>query len=359
MNSPRKLIFPVEGLSTSPDELTLNLGESFTIDATISPSGASDSSIIWSTSDAAIATVSNSGSVTTLKTGVATITATSVDGGFSSATEITVEENTNTTAIAVTGIDTTPSTMELEEGETFDIVATIAPDNAANQAVTWNSSDTQVAVVDSNGRVTAVSSGNAVIRAITEDGDFESSTIVTVPQEQLEITVPVSFVRTNSNVRTVDFGSPFTIIATVFPSNATNKTVIWESSDTSVASVDNNGVVTPLKPGRVKILVTTVDGGKQSDASITIRDNGSVAKEGRNLIITPNPASLGSRINLSGMPTGQYTVQVFAFDGSIVASEPADVTNSHFIKSRIPNPGTYAIRVTGKNGTYTGTLIIR
>lgn len=350
-----EITIAVESITAFPDELTLDAGDTFTIEVNIAPLDASDPSITWSTNDSAIATVDDDGMVTAIQAGVATITATTVDGGFTSFTVVTVEANT----IAVTGISTTPSSLELIEGETFEISAIVTPADAKNTSVVWNSSDPQVALVDDNGKVIALKAGSAVIRATTEDGNFESATAILV-QPVPEVSIPVRFVRTNSNIRTVQFDTPFTILATIVPSNATNQGVIWASSDPSIATVDENGFVTPQQSGKVTITVTTIDGDKRSTADITIVGGDTSGKTNVNsLTISPNPARSGSRIHLQGMPGGLYTVDVIAFDGSLVATEPADVTNSHYLKSNRLKPGIYVIRVSGQNGVYTGKLVIQ
>ncbi|MGE5398584.1 MAG: Ig-like domain-containing protein, partial [Chitinophagales bacterium] len=154
---------------------------------------------------------------------------------------------------AVTGVTLDKDTLTLNPGGSDTLTAAVLPVNAANQNVTWNSSDTNVATV-ANGVVTAVAGGTATITVTTEDGGFTDTCNVTV-------NVPVTGVTLDKETMTLTAGGATgTLTATVAPADATDKSVNWGSSDTSVATVAN-GVVTPVAAGSATITVTTVDGG--------------------------------------------------------------------------------------------------
>jgi len=179
---------PSEPVSNSPvtgavagvtlDQDTLNLtvgGASATLIASVSPADATNKNVTWSSSNNSVATVAG-GVVTPVAAGSATITVTTVDGGFTDTCAVTVEA----ASIAVTGVTLGQDTLSLSAGgDTAALVATVAPADATNQNVTWSSSNNSVATV-AGGVVTPVADGNATITVTTVDGGFTDTCAVTV-----------------------------------------------------------------------------------------------------------------------------------------------------------------------------------
>jgi hypothetical protein len=157
----------------------------------------------------------------------------------------------------------------LTVGDTDTLTATVTPGNATNKTVAWKSSDSTIATVDNTGLVTAVSEGTATITAETVDGSKIASCIVT-------IIIPVTSVTLNIDADDLIMGEMDTLIATVAPSTATNKTVEWTSSDDSVATVDNTGKITTLREGTATITATTADGSKTASCFVTASNKGYV-----------------------------------------------------------------------------------
>ena len=247
----------VTGVTLDTTSATVLVGNTKTLTATVSPDNAADKSVTWTSTDTSIATVDENGVVTGVATGTATITATS--GGKSATCTITVTD----TAVAVTEVtlDTTSATVTV--GETKTLTATVSPDNATDNDVTWTSSDTSVATVDSNGVVTGVATGTVTITA-TAGGKTATSTItVTAP-------VAVTDVTLDATSATVTVGGTKTLTATVSPDDAADKSVTWTSSDPSIATVDSNGVVTGVAIGTATITATA--GGKTATSTITVTD---------------------------------------------------------------------------------------
>ena len=166
--------------------------------------------------------------------------------------------------VSVTNVTLNMSSVEITEGETASITATISPDNADNKKVFWTSSDASVATV-SNGTVTAVKPGTATITATSDDGGKTATCVVTVKEK----TYAVTGVSLDKTTLTLTEGDSQTLNATVSPSNATNKKVLWTSSDASVATV-SNGTVTAVKPGTATITATSDDGGKTASCVVTV-----------------------------------------------------------------------------------------
>ena len=255
---------PVTGVSLDKNELTLTVGQTEKLTATVEPSNATNKNVSWSSSDTAVATVASDGTVTAVGAGTATITVTTEDGGKTATCAVTV----NAATVPVTGVSLNKSELALIVGQTEKLVATVEPSNATNKNVSWSSSDTAVATVASDGTVTAVGAGTATITVTTEDGGKTATCAVTVNAA----TVPVTGVSLNKSELALIVGQTEKLVATVEPSNATNKNVSWSSSDTAVATVASDGTVTAVGAGTATITVTTEDGNKTATCTVTVTE---------------------------------------------------------------------------------------
>jgi len=247
----------VSSIKLNYSSLNIGVGYTKTLTATVYPETATNRDIIWSTDDPEIATVSN-GIVTAVGYGTTKIKATTVDGGF-------VAECTINSTIPVNGISLNKISEELLIGETVSLVEIVTPTDAFDKSVTWISSDSAVASVE-NGKVTANSAGNAVITAKTNDGGKTASCVITVK----EPIVNVKDITLNKCDISLNAGESETLVATLSPTNATNKEITWISSDESIAIVDTNGKVTAKSNGIAIITVTTNDGNKEATCTVTV-----------------------------------------------------------------------------------------
>lgn len=168
--------YPVTGVTVTPATASIYTGGTTTLTAEVSPANASNKSVTWSSSNSYIATVDeNTGVVTGVSVGTVTITARTVDGGYTASATITV------TPVPVTGVTLNQSTIRLQgTGATQQLTATVAPANASNKSVTWTSSNTGVATVSSTGLVTAVAPGTTTVTVTTADGGYTASCTVKV-----------------------------------------------------------------------------------------------------------------------------------------------------------------------------------
>ena len=166
--------------------------------------------------------------------------------------------------VAVSSVSLDKSSVELKVGETVRLSATVLPADAKDKTVTWSSSSPSVATVSPTGDVTAVAAGSANITASA--GGKSASCAVTV----VNSTVDVSSVTLDKDRLDLTVGGTAKLTATVSPSDATNRTVTWESSDTGVATVDNDGNVKALKGGTSTI--TAKAGGKSATALVDVMD---------------------------------------------------------------------------------------
>ena len=171
------IIIVVENITLDKTTLEMTLGDDpVTLTTTITPENATDKSLIWSSSDERVATVDENGKVTAIGAGNATITVKTKDGEKTATCEVTVKAK----VIAVTDVTLDKSSLELTEGDSEILTAIIAPDNASNKEVTWESDKTSVATVDENGKVTAIGAGTATITVKTKDGEKTATCDLTV-----------------------------------------------------------------------------------------------------------------------------------------------------------------------------------
>ena len=302
--------YKVTGVSLNKDSLTLDVGASDTLTATITPDNATNKNVTWSSDNENVVTVEN-GKVTAVGTGSATITVTTEDGGKTATCTVTVKEAAN---VPVTSVSLDKTSLELTEGGTGTLIATVEPNNATNKNVTWSTSNASIATVN-NGEVTAVSAGTATITVTTADGGKTATCAVTVTAA----TVPVTGVTLNKTSTSLYVGATETLTATVQPGNASNQTVTWSTSDASVATVEN-GVVRATGRGTATITVTTVDGGLTADCTVTVSrystGGGSTTyaitapdAENGTVRVSPSRASRGTTVTITVTPDEGYELE--------------------------------------------------
>ena len=238
-------------------------GEKQTLTVTITPDNASNKRIIWTSGDSSIATIDSNGILTAKKGGTVQITATTTDGTNLNAT-ITIDVNILATQLT---LNTNSMTIEKEDNsQRLDV--TIYPSNATNKNVILVSSNEEVATVDESGRITALKVGETVITATTTDGSNLSQSV------NVKVTIPVTEIALNKNSTILDLNNfkSETLTATILPEDAENKGVTWSSSNTSIVTVDNNGVLTAKAVGNAKITATSSNG-KTDSCDVEVQMN--------------------------------------------------------------------------------------
>ena len=258
VNAPQTV--PVTGVTLDKAELTLEKGSTGTLEAKVEPSDATNKNVTWSSSNSEVATVDN-GVVTAVSAGEAIITVTTEDGAKTATCKVTVNAPQT---VPVTGVTLDKAELTLEKGSTGTLTATVAPQNATNNTVTWSSSNPEFVTV-ANGTVTAVSAGTATITVTTADGNHKATCTVTV----IPKTVQVSGIQVQGSA-SVYVGGSTKLTATVTPTNATNQKVTWSSNNESVATVGTDGTVTAVSAGTATITVTTEDGQKTAACTVTV-----------------------------------------------------------------------------------------
>ena len=173
--------------------------------------------------------------------------------------------------VKVTGVSLNRSNLTFSSnGETFDLKATVRPANATNSKVSYSSSDPLVATVSSTGVVTAVAEGSAVITVKTADGNYTASCRVVVKYPEPEVIHVESVSLSSKSLRFEEKNRTVSLSATVLPMDAENRSVVWSSSNSSVARVDSLGNVTSVSNGTCIITVRSLDGSKVDTCTVTV-----------------------------------------------------------------------------------------
>jgi len=253
-------------------------------------------------------------------------------------------------SIAVTGVALSPGELVLNLGENADLVALISPTNASNTAVTWSTTDGNIATVDANGRVTAVSEGTATITVTTDDGGFTATRVVSVQDG----VVRVSGVSVSLTSAILAVGETINLNVTVAPSNAEDNSVVWSTSDESVSLVDETGLVTAVSEGTASITVTTNDGGFTDTMMITV-DNNVVHVNGVSISLATATMYEGETITLSATispANADNSTLVWSTDDERTATVDADGNVTAIAK------GTVSITVTTVDGSFSDSTVI-
>ena len=252
------VIEPVENIILNFTKKAIRIGDKFDLDASVSPSDATNQKITWVSSNPEIATVNKNGLVEGLAPGIAKITAKVEGETITAACMVTVNED-------ATGIELNHISYRLGLGDKVTLKAVITPE-FASQNVKWISSNEKVASVNSKGKVVGISYGFATIKAMTKDGtELEASC-------EIEVVKPVKRVLLDKGSISMMAGESKKLKATISPKSATYNKIHWTSGDDSIAMVDENGVVTALKAGKVSISASAEDGsGKKAVCIVNVR----------------------------------------------------------------------------------------
>ena len=456
-------IVPVSQITLNKAETSISVGNSETLTATVAPENAANKALTWASSDEDVATVAPDGTVTAVKAGAATITATAADGsGKSAVCKVTVtgdttppahehsygdwskdgtnhwhectdaacpnqsesikdkaahiyDDDADTTCnvcgyvrtvtpeiVPVSQITLNKAETSISVGNSETLTATVAPENAANKALTWASSDEDVATVAPDGTVTAVKAGAATITATAADGSGKSAVCkVTVTgdttppahehrygdwskdgtnhwhectdancpnqSESIKDTaahiydddadttcnvcgyvrtvtpeiVPVSQITLNKAETSISVGNSETLTATVAPENAANKALTWASSDEDVATVAPDGTVTAVKAGAATITATAADGsGKSAVCKVTVTGGTTPSQPG------------GSTGDSSG---GSSSDRDSHDSNPVIKTETKNNTDGSTTKTETRRDGSVTQTTTGRDGSVTKT----
>lgn len=328
---------PVMSVSVVPTTLSLSVGASTTVAAVVVPSNATDKTVTWSVSPEGICTI-DGGNVQAVGTGDCVITATA--GGVSGTCTVSVQA----AAIPATEITLDKNALELTEGGTATLTATVTPVSSTDNVV-WSVSPAGFATV-TGGVVEALKAGNCTITATA--GSKSATCAVTVKAK----IIAVQSVTLNKNALTLAVGKNETLTATVLPANSTDRTVVWSVSPSGFATVAG-GVVKATAAG--SCTVTATCGGKSASCAVTVE----AASGAQTLTIDTANAGV-NRVWQANTPlvkslyvplTMKKSFKLKQLDFTIKLTSATSIEVSFYNKTKARNEGTN-VNLAGTAGDY-------
>lgn len=332
-------------IALSSKSLNLNLGTNSQLRATITPNNAVGT-LSWSSSNTSVAIVNENGLVTSVGIGSADIVVKTVNG-ITASCKVTVGNY----SLKVRSISITTKYSYMNVGASQNLYVVFEPSNASDRTISWSSSNSSVVSVDASGKITALNPGSAIITAKSRDGGYTSSATIEVGGNTNII--DVSSIGFNKSIYEVGINSTAQSIINYNPSNATYKAVTFVSSNPSVATVDENGLIKGISAGNTVITATTKHGNAKATVNVRVKNipassvslNQTEVSLNKNGIFTlsaqvnPNNAS-DKTVNYSSNNNNVAVVDKY---GTITAKES----------------GTAIITVTPNGGGASSTCIVR
>ena len=338
----------VQSVKLNAMQKTMSPSENFQLIATITPTNATNKAVTWESDNTNVATVDATGKVTAKAVGNAKITVKTTDGNKSDYCNIIV----NATTVSVTGVSLDKTTLSLPVGGIETFIATVTPSNATNKFIVWSTDDATVILVE-NAKVTGLKNGVATLTAKTQDGNFIATCVITVGSGTPPVIVPVTGVSLKPSTALV-VGGTETLTPTITPSNTTDKTVTWKSSDPTVASIGSDGKLTALKAGQTTITVTTTNGGFTATCQVTVS----------NAIVSVISVSLNK--TTMELKEGEAEMLTARINPSTATNQTVSWKSSNIAVATIDengevtahNAGTATITVTTADGNKTATCTV-
>ncbi|MDF9836695.1 uncharacterized protein YjdB, partial [Breznakia sp. PF5-3] len=259
LKEPLPFEFLGSGLNLDTQELSLKVGSQYTFNAVLYPyTIVENNRLTWTSSNPSIATVDNNGVVSALASGQVTITARTTNG-----IEDSCIVNVNDVQIPITSIKISKQSLTMKKDSSDSVIASVAPQNTTDsKKIEYTSSNTEVVTVSSTGKLTARKPGTSIITATSSNG-MSATCEVTVISEIKSVTL-------NATSLNMEEGSEQSLRATINPSDTTdNKNLVWTSSNTKFATVDQDGNVKAIAKGTATITVTTSNG-KKADCKVNV-----------------------------------------------------------------------------------------
>lgn len=308
-------VYPVEVTSISFGLTTksISIGHQFTLQPNITPSNVTNKTVTYKSSNPSVATVSASGIVTAKQAGTTILT------GTIGNKEAKITLNVVNSYVAVSSITLNKKVVNLFVGSTDILKATLKPTNATNKRVVYRSSNPSIASVDAAGKVTAVSPGTAKITVQSENGKTIQATVLVEP------VLPTGLALKEKS-KTLNVGDTYQIVSTILPSNATDKSVTYQSDHENILTINKQGVVLAKRPGQAKVTVKTING-KMATMNITVKAG--------TIPVT--------KVNLN---KSQLQLEVGTKEKITATVSPADATNK-FVQYKSSNSSVAQVDTTG------------
>ena len=316
-----------DSVSVSQSSVTLEGLATVALSATIHPDTVCFDKVFWQSLNDNVAIVNDEGIVISAGVGETWIRAISeLDPAVSDSCRVIVNN------VAVEGISFAADSLELAVGESLSLEVAFHPANALNRNLYWESSDGAVILVDSTGRVTALSPGSAVVGATSADGGFTDSCFILVTA------VPVTGIAFDPNYIGIWVGDSVFANVVIAPDQAADKSVSWVMEDETIARVDFSGLVTGVLPGKTRLVAITTDGGYADTCQVHILE----------------PHEFG---NLDiGHPCGTGGMTVIKDSVYTIRGNGADIWHSsdefHYAYQRLSGDGVVLARVLSITNTH-------
>ena len=305
----------VTGVTLNKSALSLVAGTKGFLTATVAPANATNKTVSYTSSDSSVATVSTTGAVTAVAAGTATITATTADGS-----------KTATCAVTVTAAPVSITINSITDKKAGDSVTISGTNSLGTISIKLIRPDTTVLYVntvsETNYSDTLTIPSNAAVGKYTVVAG-QGTTTATTTFNVVSPTVSVTGVTLNKTTLSLVAGTKGFLTATVAPANATNKTVSYTSSDSSVATVSSTGTVTAVAAGTATITVTTADGSKTATCAVTV-----AAAPVSVTINSISDKKAGDSVTISGTNSlGTISIKVIKPDTTVLYVNTVSETN--------------------------------
>lgn len=253
----------ISGVTVTPASVNLTISQTQQLSAAVTPAEAPQT-VTWTTQNQSVVTVDGNGLIIAQGLGTANVVATAVDGTTTGVCSVTVSD------VAVTGIEIEPESLELTlGGAPRQITVIYQPENAVAKSVDFTSENGGIASVDQSGMVSAVAAGSTNIN-VTVDGTFHATCAVTVSDKGSSEGTPVTSVTLDEEEISLAPTETKQLTATVLPEDASDKSLSWSSDKTTVARVNQSGLVTARSAGDAIITVTSADGEHKAQCTVHV-----------------------------------------------------------------------------------------
>lgn len=352
-----------ERVTINPSSLTLSVGRNYQFSAFVMPLNAEDKSVTWSSSNTSIATVDNTGQVSALSIGVATITATTNDTGKSGTCQLTVVESSGVDTIINIDVpdqvyagQSFTATVEYEASTTRDIEVILQKNSSpwteyGSATVTVAGGvGTEYIDVDVD---PSIPQGNNIYKIVVdllpEGGAWPDRLNERVKYDVDAVsesgTVVTGITLSGCPASEIVVGNTHQLSATILPAEANDKGVKWNSSNTSVATVDANGLVTAISSGISDITVTSNDGGFTELCSITVSGLSSVISQNGPSGINIYPTIVDDGVLNIVSNSHMEQVHILDITGKIVYQEMNNTVGTIVLEIGKLKSGLYFIHV--------------
>jgi uncharacterized protein YjdB len=327
-------------------------GATLSLTASVMPTAADDPSVTWGVSDVAKATIDANGLLTALDTGKVTVTATSNNVSSVTATKVVTISESKVSQITVSG----PSS--LTKGESTILTASVSPAIASNQSIYWSLRSEDAAYAEINaytGLLNTYASGTVVVSANATDGSGVVGTLTITINPVLVSKIVIT------SDKSVKVGGSLGLSASVTPSNADNKMILWSirSQDSAFVSVDDTlGIITGLADGKVVVTASATDGSglSASDTISVYTAVGTQQVEASGVTVFPVP--VGNMLNVTCESELVANVSIYSFSGVEMLAVNVIGSKVEVVTSQLPS-GAYLIRVTTLSGKVVTKMITK